>query len=160
MCRGCNEACICTPVDACQGGRTWRKQEIRNARSLTKSAKLAAKHYPDGIIESDPQTYEDAYNMPDETRQQAKLRRAAMKKASKEKNIYGIVAAPYLSAMRTIELAEGYENLDSITADYENIVEQRNIKLEQERAENERLAEERRIDKERKTAEKKMKRRK
>ena len=62
--------------------------------------------------------------------------------------------------MRTIELAEGYENLDSITADYENIVEQRNIKLEQERAENERLAEERRIDKERKTAEKKMKRRK
>lgn len=140
--------------------KTWRKQEIRNARSLTKSAKLAAKHYPDGIIEFDPQTYEDAYNMPDETRQQAKLRRAAMKKASKEKNIYGIVAAPYLSAMRTIELAEGYENLDSITADYENIVEQRNIKLEQERAENERLAEERRIDKERKTAEKKMKRRK
>lgn len=140
--------------------KTWRKQEIRNARSLTKSAKLAAKHYPDGIIEFDPQTYEDAYNMPDETRQQAKLRRAAMKKASKEKNVYGIVAAPYLAAMRTIELAEGYENLDSITADYKNIVEQRNIKLEQERAENERLAEERRIDKERKTAEKKMKRRK
>ena len=140
--------------------KTWRKQEIRNARSLTKSAKLAAKHYPDGIIEFDPQTYEDAYNMPDETRQQAKLRRAAMKKASKEKNVYGIIAAPYLAAMRTIELAEGYENLDSITADYENIVEQRNIKLEQERAENERLAEERRIDKERKTAEKKMKRRK
>ena len=34
--------------------KIWRRQEIRNARALIKSAKLAEKHYPDGIIDFDP----------------------------------------------------------------------------------------------------------
>ncbi|MGN0573820.1 MAG: MFS transporter [Acutalibacteraceae bacterium] len=86
--------------------KTWRRQEIRNANALKKSARLAYKYYPDGRVSFDPQVVEDAYNLPDETKDQQKVRRKAMKKANKEQNIYAKVAMPYLSAMRTIQLAE------------------------------------------------------
>lgn len=137
--------------------RTWRKQEVRNAKALVKSEKLAKKHYPEGIVPFDNQVYEDAYNMPDETREQAKLRRKAMRKASKERNIYGIVAAPYLAALRTLNLYEGYQKLDELTSDYEDVVNSRNERLDKERAEQERLTAERNFDKESKKAIKKLK---
>ena len=137
--------------------RTWRKQEVRNAKALVKSEKLAKKHYPEGIVPFDNQVYEDAYNMPDETREQAKLRRKAMRKASKERNIYGIVAAPYLAALRTLNLYEGYQKLDELTSDYEDVVNSRNERLDKERAEQERLTAERNFDKESKKASKKLK---
>ena len=136
--------------------RTWRKQEVRNAKALVKSEKLAKKHYPEGIVPFDNQVYEDAYNMPDETREQAKLRRKAMRKASKERNIYGIVAAPYLAALRTLNLYEGYQKLDELTSDYEDVVNSRNERLDKERAEQERLTAERNFDKESKKASKKL----
>lgn len=137
--------------------RTWRKQEIRNARALVKSAKLAKKYYPDGIVPFDNQEYEDAYNMPDDTKERAKARRKAMREASKKRNIYGTVAAPYLAAKRTIELSEGYERLDEITSDYDSVVAHRNEKMEAERKELERLNAERRFDKESKNAKKRLK---
>ena len=137
--------------------RTWRKQEVRNAKALVKSEKLAKKHYPEGIVPFDNQVYEDAYNMPDETREQAKLRRKAMRKASKERNIYGIVAAPYLAALRTLNLYEGYQKLDELTSDYEDVVNSRNERLDKERAEQERLTAERNFDKESKKASKRLK---
>ena len=136
--------------------RTWRKQEVRNAKALVKSEKLAKKHYPEGIVPFDNQVYEDAYNMPDETREQAKLRRKAMRKASKERNIYGIVAAPYLAALRTLNLYEGYQKLDELTSDYKDVVNSRNERLDKERAEQERLTAERNFDKESKKASKKL----
>ena len=137
--------------------RTWRKQEVRNAKALVKSEKLAKKHYPEGIVPFDNQVYEDAYNMPDETREQAKLRRKAMRKASKERNIYGIVAAPYLAALRTLNLYEGYQKLDELTGDYEAVVNERNERLDRERAEQEKLTAERNFDKESKKASKRLK---
>lgn len=137
--------------------RTWRKQEIRNARSLAKSRKLAAKYYPNGIVEFDHKIYDDAYNMPDDTREQAKLRRKAMKEASKQRNIYGNVAAPYLAAVRTLELYEGYNNLDEIISDYDNVVAARNERHASERKEAERIAAERALDRERKQQQKKLK---
>lgn len=129
--------------------RTWRKQEIRNARMLHKSAKLAAKNYPNGIEEFDREEYEKAYNLPDDTKENAKLRRRAMKEASAKMNLYATVAAPYLAAKRTLDLYEGYCNLDELTADYDKVANERRERLDAERAESERLAEERRIDKER-----------
>ena len=81
----------------------------------------------------------------------------AVSKASKERNIYGIVAAPYLAAKRTLDLYEGYCNLDEITADYENVVKNRTERLEAERKEQERLDAERRFDKESKKASRKIK---
>lgn len=136
--------------------RTWRKQEIRNARSLAKSRKLAAKYYPDGIVEFDHKIYDDAYDMPDDTREKAKLRRKAMKEASKQRNIYGNVAAPYLSAIRTLELYEGYNNLDEIISDYDKVVAARNERHASERKEAERVAAERALDRERKQQQKKL----
>ena len=71
---------------------------------------------------------------PDDTREQAKLRRKAMKEVSKQRNIYGNVAAPYLSAVRTIELYEGYNDLDEIISNYDDVVNERNARHERERS--------------------------
>ncbi len=144
------------PLTDIKEERTWRKQEIRNARALLKSGKLAEKHYPDGIVEFDPEIYEDAYNMPDETKEQAKERRAAMRAANKEKNLYATVAAPYLTAVRTLELAAGYDNLDGLITDYDETIKNRNERHEKERIEIDRVAEERALDKQRKIAQRKM----
>ncbi len=138
--------------------RVWRKQEIRNAKALFKSAKLARKHYPDGIIPFNNEEYEAAYNMPDDTREQAKARRLAMREASKKKSLYATVAAPYLAAKRTLDLYDGYMNFDEITSDYDRVSNERKTTLEAEMREAERLKEERRIDRESKKAAKKLKR--
>lgn len=145
------------PITHIKEERIWRKQEIRNARSLKKSARLAAKYYPNGIVAFDQQVYEDAYNMPDDTREQAKIRRKAMKAASAERNIYGTVAAPYLAAKRTLDLYEGYTHLGEITSDYDDVMAQRNARHENERAEAQRLAEQRRLDRESREQERKIK---
>ena len=139
--------------------KIWRKQEIRNACALLKSAKLAEKHYPNGI-DFDPQCVEDAYNLPDDTPALAKVRRKAMKAASKKQNIYATVAAPYLAAKRTLALAEGYADIDGIIADYDNVVSARKARLAAEREQEAQLSRERALDRERYEAEKKMKHRK
>ena len=144
------------PVTDDKEERTWRKQEIRNARALVKSEKLAKKYYPDGIVPFDNREYEDAYNMPDDTKEQSKLRRKAMRAASKKRDIYSNVAAPYLSALRTLELCKGYEDLDALTADYDKVVKDRNDRLEAERKEQEKLNEERNFDRKSKEASKKL----
>ncbi|MBO5290151.1 MAG: MFS transporter [Clostridia bacterium] len=144
------------PISEIKEERTWRKQEIRNAKALLKSEKLARKYYPDGIIPFDNQDYEDAYNLPDGTREEAKLRRKLMRKLSKERDRYGVVAAPYLSAKRTLDLYEGYKNIDEITADYETVVNNRNERLEKERKEQERLEQERKNDRKGKEASRRL----
>ena len=55
---------------------------------------LARKYYPDGNVFFDDQVIEDAYNLPDETKQQQKIRRKAMKKANKQQNLYIKIATP------------------------------------------------------------------
>lgn len=137
--------------------RIWRKQEIRNADALRKSAKLAHKHYPDGRVFFDPQIIEDAYNLPDDTREEQKIRRKAMKKANKEQNLYAKIAAPYLSALRTVQLSEGYENLSEILSGYDDAVSQVELKRAESDAEAKQLMEEQRLDVERKKAQRKLK---
>ena len=144
------------PISEIKEERTWRKQEIRNAKALLKSEKLARKYYPDGIVPFDNQDYEDAYNLPDGTREEAKLRRKLMRKLSKERDRYGVVAAPYLSAKRTLDLYEGYKNIYEITADYETVVNNRNERLEKERKEQERLEQERKNDRKGKEASRRL----
>lgn len=136
--------------------KTRRKQEIKNAKQIKSSHHLFAQLYPGGECDYDPDAVERAYNMPDDTRENRKLRRIAMKKASRDRNNYTSYASPYLSAVRTIELKEGYENLDSLIADYDEIYSQRESRHEAERAEAERIAAERKRDKERLEAQKKL----
>ena len=139
--------------------RTWRKQEIKNAKQIEHSRTLCRQYYPDGV-DYDPEKAERAFEMPDDTRENAKLRRRAMKQANAEQNMYTTYAAPYLAAVRTLDLYNGYNDLDSLIADYDKTVSERKARHDAERAEQERLAEERRIDRERYEAQKKMKKRK
>lgn len=136
--------------------KIWRRQEIRNANALRQSARLARRHYPDGNIYFDPQTVEDAYNLPDETPEQQKIRRKAMKKANKEQNFYARVAAPYLSALRTVQLAEGYGNLSDIISGYDDAVSRKEAERAESDAQAKKLAEERKLDIERKKAQRKL----
>ena len=145
------------PITGDKEEKTWRKQEIRNARALVKSERLAKKYYPNGIVPFDNSEYEAAYNMPDDTKEQAKLRRKAMREASKKRDIYSNVAAPYLSALRTLALYEGYNNLDLYTADYDDVVNARNERFEQERIKQEKLKAEREFDRKSKQASRKLK---
>ena len=145
------------PITNDKEERTWRKQEIRNARALVKSERLAKKYYPDGIVPFDNNEYEEAYNMPDDTREQAKLRRQAMRLASKKRDIYSNVAAPYLSALRTLALYEGYSNINMYTDEYEDVINVRNERFEKERIEQEKIKLEREMDKKSKQAGRKLK---
>ena len=144
------------PITNDKEERTWRKQEIRNARALVKSERLAKKYYPDGIVPFDNDEYETAYNMPDDTREQAKLRRQAMRIASKKRDIYSNVAAPYLSALRTLALYEGYSNINMYTDEYEDVINVRNERFEKERIEQEKIKLEREMDKKSKQAGRKL----
>lgn len=137
--------------------KIWRKQEIRNANALRKSAKLANKYYPDGRVFFDEQVVEDAYNLPDDTREQQKYRRKEMKKTNKAKNLYARISAPYLSSARTVKLAEGYEKLSEILGGYDDAVNELKAIRAHNEEETRRLAEERKLDAQRKKAQRKMK---
>ena len=144
------------PTTSIKEERVWRRQEIRNAQGLIRSARLAKRYYKNGAIEFDPDKVENAYNMPDETSEQAKARRKAMRQANREQNIYSSIAAPYLTAKRTLELYEGYQDLDRLTQDYERVKTEREERHEKERAEAQALALERKLDVQRKQQEKKL----
>ena len=146
------------PQSTVKEERVWRKQDIRNARSIRRSAALAKKHFPNGVVEFDQQIYEDAYNLPDETAQQAKVRRKAMREASKQRNLYANVAAPYLAALRTVDLAQGYADLDGITSDYDDVCRRREETYAREAAMAAKLAEERSADAQRRKNDRKMRR--
>lgn len=80
-----------------------------------------------------------------------------MKKANREQNLYVRIAAPYLSALRTVQLAEGYGKLDDILEGYDDAVNRIKFMRAANETETQRLAEERRLDIERKKAQRKMK---
>lgn len=157
VCQEATSLAYALPKSAKKEERIWRRQEIRNVNYLKRSAKLAKKYYPEGRVFFDEKSVEDAYNLPDDTNEEKKIRRKAMKKANKEKNIYIKVASPYLSALRTVKLSEGYENLSEILSGYDDAVEELRFKNEKNNKENELLIEEQRIDVERKRAQRKIK---
>jgi len=146
------------PMSKVKEEKVWRRQDVRNARSIRRSAALAAKHFPEGVVAFDQQIYEDAYNLPDETSEQAKIRRKAMREASRQRNIYANVAAPYLAAKRTVDLAEGYRDLAGLTEDYDMVVQCREERLAKDEALAQKLAQERHADAERRKNERKMRR--
>ena len=136
--------------------KTWRKQEIKNAKQIKSSNHLYTQLYTEGGCNYDPDEMQAAYDMPDDTRENSKARRAAMKVANQNKNNYVSYASPYLSALRTLDLHEGYQNLDSLITDYDDVVAARQARHDAERAEAEMLALERKRDKEAYDAKKKM----
>lgn len=148
---------VALPQSANKEEKRWRKQEIKNTKTLRKSARLAKKYYKDGAVSFDRQIIDDAYDMPDETPEQQKIRRKAMKKANKEMNRYTKVATPYLSALRTVRLAEGYNNIDMLLEDYDRINQELVTAREIAESEARQLAEQRKLDAERRKQQRKMK---
>lgn len=138
--------------------KMWRKQDVRNARSLFRSAKLIPKHYPDGFEECDPREYENAFNLPGDTWPERRVRKRAMRKANRKMNIYGQIAYPYLAAQRIVELYDGYRDIDSITADYDKVKAKIKAREDEENARREALANIQKTDKETRLAEKRIRR--
>lgn len=108
------------PVSMNKEEKRWRRQEIKNVKALRKSRRLARRYYENGIISFDPETVEEAYNMPDSTYEERRVRRKAMKKANREKNRYIKVSSPYFAAARNVNLAIGYKNIDAIIEKHED----------------------------------------
>ena len=148
---------IALPQSANKEEKRWRKQEIRNTKALRRSARLAKKYYNDGAVSFDRQIIDEAYDMPDDTPEQQKIRRKAMKKANKEMNRYTKVATPYLSALRTVRLAEGYSNIDMLLEDYDRINQELVTVREIAESDARQLAEQRKLDAERRKQQRKMK---
>ena len=71
-------------------------------------------------------------------------------------NRYTKVATPYLSALRTVRLAEGYGNIDMLLEDYDKINNELLSERETAEAEARQLAEQRKLDAERKKQQKKL----
>ena len=138
--------------------KMWRKQEIHNARSIFKSAKLIPKHYPDGFEECDPREYEDAHNLPSDTRSERRLRKKAMRTANKKMNIYGQITYPFLAAKRTTQLYEGYQDIYSVTLEYDEVKAKIKSREDEEKLKYEALAQLQKTDKESRIAEKRIKR--
>ncbi len=118
------------------------------------------KYYPDGRIFFDCSIVDDAFNLPYNTKEEQKIRRKAMKKVNKDRNIYVRVATPYLSALRTVQLYEGYNNISEIISGYDDAVKEAEAMREKINIENNKLLEEQRLDIERKRAQRKLKQRK
>ena len=68
------------------------------------------------------------------------------------------VAAPYLAALRTVDLAQGYADLDGITSDYDDVCRRREETYAREAAMAAKLAEERSADAQRRKNDRKMRR--
>ena len=130
-------AALSLPQGATKEERVNRSDAIKNARAVKKAAGYIKKYYPDGLNEFSPADFEAAFDLPEETKEQRELKRAAVKKAKAERNAYGKVMKPYLFAERIVTLAEGYDGIDSFTADYAEAAARLNQKRENERAEEE-----------------------
>lgn len=85
-----------------------RRDLIRNVRAIEKCTRYREKYYPNGITECDGKTLENALSLPENTRDEKKIRAAAIKQAEKERSRYAKACKPYLLARRKIQLAEGY----------------------------------------------------
>lgn len=140
--------------------KVWRKQAIRNARALKRSTKKAYKFYENGEIFFDPAELDKAYDLPDDTKEQRKIRNQAMRAASKAQNRYSAAAAPYLTSLRNVKLAEGYADIDNILAEYPELKRIDKEKKDKEMAEVKRAADERFADMEKRRAMKKIKKNK
>ena len=137
---------LALPQGANKEEKNLRAEAIRNARAMNRSAKSVAKHYPGGVKEFDSAAYEAIFNMPEKTKQQRAEKRVAEKNGNKERKLYGNVMKPYLFFKRHTVLAAGYDDIDSFTANYDEISARLEKIREQKRFEDERATAARKAD--------------
>lgn len=91
--------------------REIRKYDIQQAKAIVKSGRLIKKNYPNGLIKPDENKVKAAYEMPDSTSAENKLRNKAIKEAEKELDLYYKTIAPYAAAQK---LVHSYENREEV----------------------------------------------
>ena len=91
--------------------REIRKYDIQQAKAIVKSGRLIKKNYPNGLIKPDENKVKAAYEMPDSTGAENKLRNKAIKEAEKELDLYYKTIAPYAAAQK---LVHSYENREEV----------------------------------------------
>ncbi|MCQ2462289.1 MAG: hypothetical protein MJ177_02650, partial [Clostridia bacterium] len=124
--------------------RNCRINAVRNAKSVKKSSALIKKYYPDGDISFSVSGFEAAFDMPEDTKEERKAKRAAIKKAKAERNIYARVMKPYLFAGRNAVLAAEYDNINGFISDYDEVNERLEQSRERQRIEAQEKAQRRR----------------
>ncbi|MDE5985518.1 MAG: MFS transporter [Eubacterium sp.] len=91
--------------------RILRKYYIVQAKAIVKTGRLIKKNYPNGIAKPDEEKLKAAYEMPDNTRAENKIKNARIKAVEGEFDLYYKTIAPYAAAQK---LVHSYENRDKV----------------------------------------------
>lgn len=91
--------------------RALRKYCINQAKAIVKSGKKIKKYYPDGIEKPDEERLKAAYELPDNTREENRLKKAEIKVIKSEFDLYYKTISPYAAAEK---LVFSYENRDKV----------------------------------------------
>lgn len=123
--------------------KTLRADAIRMMRLLKNSEKAVRKHYPDGLKDFSAADFEKLLESSAVTKEEKKNKNAQIRKAEKERKIYGRVMKPYLWAQQQIMLNKAYSDIDVFASDYKAVKERHDAKTEAERQAELKAAEER-----------------
>lgn len=91
--------------------RELRKYYITQAKAIVKSGKLIKKNYPNGIVKPDEDELKSAHELPDNTKQENKLKNERVKAIEKEFDLYYKTISPYSAAKK---LVHSYENRNEV----------------------------------------------
>lgn len=88
-----------------------RKAEIRRAKKIAAMVALLKANYPNGVNEPDPARLQTALDMPQETKEEGKAKKLAIKEAEAELQMYHKTMACWLEANETVRRKNSYEDL-------------------------------------------------
>ena len=91
--------------------RVLRKYYIKQAKAIVKTGKKLREHYPDGIEKPDEERLKAAYELPDNTRAENKIKNAEIKKIKAEFDLYYKTISPYAAAEKLVFC---YENRNKV----------------------------------------------
>lgn len=91
--------------------RVLRRYYIKQAKALIKSGKKIKAYYPNGIQKPDENRLNAAYKLPDNTREENKLKKAEIKSIKSEFDLYYKTISPYADAQK---LVFSYENRNKV----------------------------------------------
>ena len=106
------------PQGATREERTLRGNAVRMAQAAARAGQQRERHPENASLSFDAAAYEALFDWPEETPEQRKEKRAAIRQAEKERKAWGKRAKPYLWARRHLLLAETYADPDAFLADY------------------------------------------
>ena len=112
--------------------RTLRGDAIRMAKAVTHAERQPAKFPEDAAGAFDAAAFEALFDWPEETEEQRKEKRAAIRRAERERKAWGKRAKPYLWAQRHLLLAEVYADPDAFLADYPQAKQRRDDRRAEE----------------------------